>query len=313
MRTIVGKGAMGSIVKEVQSSLTSVGFSPGPCDGVYGNGTVSAVRNFQTSFGLTPSGAIDDSTWQPLLKKPIPSVGERALALTASFEGHGFELAVGNFDGALLTWGIIGFTLASGEIPEMINEINSTRPDLISTAFSTYSSELLTIIRVSRDQQTAWANQHTTSNGQLAEPWKSMFAEFGSYPEVQQVQIKRAENDYLVPAINAAKNLGLESELALALLFDIHVQNGGIKKSVLASITQSRTSSMTESDVLQLIANGVADSASAKWREDVRTRKLTIAMGQGTVHGHSYLLENWGLSVQIQAAELLQTLAAVPA
>ncbi|HYL12783.1 MAG TPA: hypothetical protein VEV41_07095 [Terriglobales bacterium] len=38
----------------------------------------------------------------------------------------------------------------------------------------------------------------------------------------------------------------------------------------------------------------------------MRRRKLTIANGQGTVHGHTYVLENWGLSAQQQAVQVLQ-------
>jgi hypothetical protein len=53
-----------------------------------------------------------------------------------------------------------------------------------------------------------------------------------------------------------------------------------------------------------IVANAVADAAQPTWREDVRTRKLAIANGKGTVHGHDYVLENWGLCDQYLAAEL---------
>jgi hypothetical protein len=39
----------------------------------------------------------------------------------------------------------------------------------------------------------------------------------------------------------------------------------------------------------------VADASAAKWREDVRSRKMTIATGSGEVHGWPYPLRNWGL------------------
>jgi hypothetical protein len=52
---------------------------------------------------------------------------------------------------------------------------------------------------------------------------------------------------------------------------------------------------MPELDVRVLIANAVADNALPAWREDVRTRKVAIAKGSGTVHGLTAELKNWGL------------------
>ena len=53
----------------------------------------------------------------------------------ASFEGTQFTLIEGNFDGAGLTWGIIGFTLKNGEISSLLGTINHQFPDLLSLAF----------------------------------------------------------------------------------------------------------------------------------------------------------------------------------
>jgi hypothetical protein len=44
-----------------------------------------------------------------------------------------------------------------------------------------------------------------------------------------------------------------------------------------------------------LIANAVADAASATYRDDVRARKLTLAKGTGVVHGATFALQSWGL------------------
>jgi hypothetical protein len=42
---------------------------------------------------------------------------------------------------------------------------------------------------------------------------------------------------------------------------------------------------------LVIIANRRAEAAKKRWLEDVRTRKLTIARGEGKVHGMHYQLE----------------------
>jgi hypothetical protein len=91
------------------------------------------------------------------------------------------------------------------------------------------------------------------------------------------------------------------------------VQNGGIKPAVLKAILQQTQANTPELNLRKLVANAAADSARATWKEDVRRRKLTVATGQGTVHGHKYNLEDWGLSGEFAAAELAPAQAAAAA
>ena len=47
---------------------------------------------------------------------------------------------------------------------------------------------------------------------------------------------------------------------------------------------------------LRIIANRRAEASRPRWIEDVRTRKFTIATGEGAVHGRHYnLVEEYGL------------------
>jgi Putative peptidoglycan binding domain/Glycosyl hydrolase family 46 len=302
MRTLFAIGAQGDLVREIQQNLSQRGFLPGTADGNYGPNTTGAVKAFQAANSQPQSGNIDEDTWNPLMNKPVPSVSERSLQLTSSFEGHGFGLAVGNFDGALLTWGIIGFTLASGEIQQIVLNINSQFPGVVRQAFAGNTDELLRLMKGDRAFQTNWANAHTVNGRALAEPWKSMFAAFGAAPEVQEEQLKRVQAEYMLPAIRTAGKLGFSSELGLALCFDIHVQNGP-KSDVLARIA-GQLHGLQEPDARVLVANAVADSARPEFREDVRERKLTVATGKGSVHGKHYVLQNWGLDSAFPAPEL---------
>ena len=305
MRILLGPGAIGETVKQVQTVLGSNGFNFHTCDGWYGPATTECVKAYQRAKALQVTGTIDDEgTWQLLMKCAMPTVSERCLQLTAAFEDHGFEKAVGNFDGALLTWGIIGFTLASGGIQNIVQNINRTKAELVKQVFSEYSGELLQLMTASRDWQLQWATQHTLTNGGLAEPWRTMFCNFGALPEVKREQLKQVQTRYMAPAINTAKRLGLTSELGLALCFDIHVQNGGIKHTALDQIRQQSGAGVAEPRLRAIVANAVADWAKAAWSDDVRRRKLTIATGHGTVHGHEFVLENWGLSGDFEAPEL---------
>ena len=70
----------------------------------------------------------------------------------------------------------------------------------------------------------------------------------------------------------------------------------------------SANPSPSEVELRQIIANAVADASLPAFREDVRSRKMTIATGQGTVHGASYDLSNWGLGEFLAQNEpLVQT------
>jgi len=84
--------------------------------------------------------------------------------------------------------------------------------------------------------------------------------------------------------------------LGRALAFDIHVQNGGIKTSARKEIKMALEEApiTTEQELRVIIANAVAD-ASKQSKEDVRSRKLTIASGTGKVHEENFVLGNWGL------------------
>jgi hypothetical protein len=253
---------------------------------------------------MTPTGTVDDVTWASLMQTNVPTVAIRSLQLTASIEGHGFTLAVGNFDGALLTWGIIGFTMQSGEVQQIVLSINASNPEIVTQAFGANSAQLLEIMQDTPANQLAWANSITLPSGSLAQPWRGMFASFGSDPAVQAKQLALANTQYMVPAIQLAKSYGLMNELGLALCFDVQVQNGGINGPAAALITGQQTPATTEVQLLSIIANAVGHSARPAYVADVLSRKLAIAAGNGLVHGTNYVLVNWGLEVDYQAAEL---------
>lgn len=310
-RVLFGPGAVGMLIERIQRALVAHGQVLKTIDRLYGKDTVEAVREFQTANSIPSTGTVDVESWRQLTGTPIPTIGERSVQLTATFEGHGFGLAVGNFDGALLTWGIVGFTVISGEIRQIVEAVNASHPELVARAFGAHKSELLNFLQGGDEAQREWANAHTMKNKSLAEPWRSMFAAFGAFPEVQAEQMKHVTNDYLQPAIKTARKLRLSSELGLALCFDIQVQNGGIKPAVMKSLIARPD--IPEETKRHLIANAAADSARASWREDVRQRKLTLANGRGSVHGHEFELENWGLSSEFAADELVNCKTAAQA
>ena len=107
-RKLFGVGARGELVGDVQRALMAARIPLPKADEIYGRDTQTAVSAFQGTQGLPRTGDVDLETWRLLRKVDMPGIDQRALQLTAAFEGHDYTLAVGNFDGAWLTWGIVG-------------------------------------------------------------------------------------------------------------------------------------------------------------------------------------------------------------
>ena len=118
-----------------------------------------------------------------------------------------------------------------------------------------------------------------------------LFETLGRRDEFQKIEMESA-NRFHQDALALCKTYNVQSERALALMFDIRVQNGSISDVVRAQIEQDFALLGAEGDRdaqevarLRIIANRRAEAANPQWVEDVRARKLTIANGEGTVHG----------------------------
>jgi peptidoglycan hydrolase-like protein with peptidoglycan-binding domain len=296
-RLLFGLGARGPLIADLQSGLVGKGFAHSAADGQYGPNTVAAVTAFQQSINTPPTGTVSDADWTGITDTPAPDVEARCLQLTSTFEGHGYSLAKGNWDGAGLTWGIIAFTLAAGSLQSVIRNVQQNAPECLALGFGTDLPKLLQILAAPWTDLLAWANSITVGQA-VAEPWLTHFAEFGAMPQVQAEQRARAHDEYFVPALKTAAALGVTSELGIALCFDIHVQNGGLNAGQIQSIL-AQHAGKPEAEIREAAANAAADHAKPKFQADVRARKLAIARGQGTVHGAAVTLANWGLTTAL--------------
>src|SRR5262245_45403388 len=172
-RVYFARGCRGGIVRRVQVGLSAKGYYTGQLDGQYGGGTGRAVAALQKDSGLPETGTVDASTWEAATMSPVPAVAERCLQVTAAFEGHGFSIVVGNFDGAWLTWGIIGFTLKHGQVQRLILEAWQKDPGTVTAAFGPRATELIGLLsRNDPAELKAWADSISlgSSKQQLAEP-----------------------------------------------------------------------------------------------------------------------------------------------
>lgn len=298
-RIYLGLGARGMLVTEAQQHLRQEGYYTGNLDGQYGGATETGVSRFQEERELPVTGAIDGDTWPDLMQRDPPSLFQRCLQVTAAFEGHGFGVVAGAYDAGLLTWGIIGFTLGSGTLSGVLQEVWDHNPEVMRSCFGSHTEELVEILTASKRRQKAWAESISVppTNYRVIEPWRSAFMALGQNPAVQAVQLRQAETRYFVPAMQLRSTLELDEELGAGLCFDIQVQNGGLRAGARRQIEAFREANPDANELpfREVIADAVADSALPRFREDVRSRKRTLATGSGSVHQASYALTNWGL------------------
>lgn len=294
-RTLLARGARGVYVQQVQARLQQLNIPLDAPDGIFGGNTEAALKQYQKLNALPVTGLVDFDLWPTLTGQAVPTLEERSLQLTAAIEGHGYTLAVGNFDGAGLTWGIIGFTVKFGLVQQILDTLAREHPGMVRAAFVDLTRELERLRGLPLERQVAFCDTLSISPGKhrLVDPWRVAFDRLGSMPEVQEVQRRVAFTNYMTPAKRTLRTLGLTTELGLALCFDIHVQNGGIKRQAMEAIKAARP--RTEPELRRVIANAVADQSREAFREDVRRRKLAIATGAGVVHGMTLHLANWGL------------------
>ena len=290
----------GENVRVVQQALKDRGFDPRSLDGIFGGDTQVAIGNWQRDTGAAETGEVTFGEWEALADRPAPTLFDRALQLTADFEQHGFGKIAGNFDDAWLTWGIIGFTLKHGELQRMLTEVQFKHPGLLQQAFGAGAAELMEMINSGTAAQEAFANRISIGRNRVkVEPeWAQSFETLGTFPEVQQIQLRGVDKYWKIAQRDAAR-FALMSELGIALCFDIAVQNGGIDFATEENSIRRRAeqSSITDEPALRLlIADVVAENSKQQYVEDVRNRKRTIATGQGVVHAASYSLEDWGLA-----------------
>lgn len=305
-KSTFAKGCKGDLILECQKKLTKLNLYKDVLDGIYGNNTANAVMAYTNNI----KDYIDIEVWESLLEKPYPDIFERSLQLTASFEGTGYTKIVGNFDGAVLTWGIIGFTLQHGSLAEVLKTIYITDITIFEEAFG---SEYRTVTDNIADYIEwngklryflQWGKSIQDTNGRIKPFYLNGFKKLGQNKVVQEIQRKHAKEIYWNRASSLIDKFELKEELSKALCFDCAVQgfnkNGitmaenAIKKNNLIT-----GNTLTEQEKRKIIASANANTCNPRWKDDVWSRKSLFINGidRGSVHGRFYTLKNWGFEI----------------
>jgi hypothetical protein len=297
-------GMSGEAVKQIEQLLAELKLYSGPIDSSFGGGLESAVKNFQNSHHLPPSGLVDATTWAAMFPGVTPPaspladvpLAERCLALTGSFETGKYHPdcfcgLTGDFDGMGISFGALQWNVGQGSLQPIFKQVFEQYPDVAQAIFHEHYSDVTALGSDSLPDQLAFSRSIQV-RGQVTEPWLGMLVTLGRSSQCQSIQAAQAAQLFK-QALQLCNQFNLSSERAAALMFDIVTQNGSITSTAKSQI-QSDCAAISPTDpgaeILRLksIANRVAEASKPQYIEDVRVRKLTIANGAGTVHGIFY-------------------------
>lgn len=220
---------------------------------------------------------------------------QRCLALTGSFETSAgvpecYCGLAGDFDGMGISYGVLQWNLGQGTLQPLFADMMTANEGVIAAIFLDKLAALRSMLAGTREAQLGWARsiQDPVRHTVLA-PWKAMLVALGLTPEFQALQVAHASRIYQ-NALILCRRFGVNTERAVALMFDICVQNGGIDDAVEAKIRADFAGISTADEIARLrsIANRRAEASNPRYIQDVRERKLTIANGQGRVHNVWY-------------------------
>ncbi len=328
MEPAFAHGCTGALVLRLQDALSKAPFlalDPKDVNGKFGDSTRDAVMKVQLQLKKPETGTVDAAMWKEVVVgKAWPDNFERALQLLAAFEGHGYTKAAGNYDGAGMTWGIVGFTIVWSEVVkdpatkktkrvyhynslhECLTRIFAQQADKAEAAFGKErAKKLKDALALAPAKLFEFAVSITDPNNKnkLLKAWQDSFTTLGQVPEVQRIQEDVARVRYWTPSADIANkfdDLGMQSEQMRQMCFEVLVNPGGFPQSWQEEARErieQLPGDATLSKKLMEIAKLFEEKALESRKQDIRERKGTIANGFGKVHGKSYRLAGWGFDI----------------
>lgn len=228
------------------------------------------------------------------------TVFDICLKVTSDFEGSTYSTITENFDGQGLSVGILQFNIGQGTLAAYIlNQVDVMSYDMFPLPISS--------LRDKKEAALVWHKDNCCDvYGRLKPEWKKAWQEFLVKPEIINLQ-KTACGKYFQRAREIAGFLGFshENKRAMAWAYDLSVQSWSLAINRIEpnfehaqNIIQSygsenavlwANSEMTSDQMSLVIASHLrALKCKPEWRHDFFTRKCTIAMGIGMVHGKKY-------------------------
>ena len=245
----------------------------------------------------------------------------KAVKITSTFETGrtgGFGGLTGNMDGQGLSFGLMNFTIKAGSLVPLLQEFINKHATRFAGCFGKDAARFKDMVFATKpdpkkpkrrirdvEAQMTFVNSmnavpRRAKGNKIVEPWVTYFACLEKDSEFQKIQVKAVKG-----AIDRAKywckEFGFKTERGFVFMFDLVSSHGGWwlnagkfkgkRKALLDKMLADKkaklgSSSLTELETMEVIANMIAEASSAEWRNQVRIRKLWFVSGKGKVHGH---------------------------
>jgi len=300
-RTEGTRAVYGHLVRAMQSALSNAGFDTQGIDMILGNDTSRALLAWRASLGKSTLDAIiTRDEFAQLTGQGEVDLFDLCAQATASFEGHGFGKIVGDFDGAVMTWGYHGYTLKYGHLQAVLQRIEDQGPQTLNAVFGApRAAQLRQMLALPLEDQLDWARQ-TVLDGQnnVKSDWHSQFADLGEQDAARTAMLAHSRAVFWnAKAVPQASLMELKEPLSLGMLFDAAIQQGGASNATVAKVQAAKAGnpSITEMSLRSVLAKALRDQlSSSKWADDVFARRRAFISGRGKVHGVNYDLGYWG-------------------
>lgn len=228
-----------------------------------------------------------------LYTSPPDNVVNIARNITKQFEVGNSNQIAGNFDGQGLSLGYFQWCIGQGTLQPLLNRMDRQYNKEMRSIFGTNYDKVHEMTLSTLSNQLKWAQSINNSSNKIKEPWYSQLIKLSNNQHF--ISIERDSEIYLINrAMIICDKYKLKTIRGFALALDIVVQNGSISSEAAKVIDAAiaKTPNITEKKLLGVIANAVSGNSA-----DIRSRKLAIVNGQGTVHGSMlYLDSSYGLS-----------------
>lgn len=228
---------------------------------------------------------------------PSDDVVSIAKKITKQFEVDVPDQIAGNSDGQGLSLGYFQWCIGQGTLQPLLNRMDRQYNSEMKNIFGTNYNDMHNMILATLTNQIKWANDINDPTHKIIQPWYSQFKTLCTNQDFIKIEAD-AEVYTVNSAMSICNDYNLKTVRGFALAFDIATQNGSITEDAAKIIDTSleKTPNMAEKNLLGVIANAVADSSTNN-SEDVRSRKMAIVNGQGTVHNSIINLDaDYGLS-----------------
>jgi hypothetical protein len=271
----ISLGARGIIVADVQKSLGL-------------DGDVFNVTMRDTLKARHGSSEITPKVWSRITKRALPALIDRCVALTAAFDDRSWGTATGNLGGIGASFGVLScFNVRTGGLFDVFNRMPGHVVEHHLTSRGV--DELRDVAGMMPVDRVRWGVSITapgTTN--MIPTWAARFEALGKTREARKAQRDAAielwnsameqasQIDVFAPALRSPE--ATHRRIA-ALAFDTLVTDGKLDTSPISALTL-----------------GTATPTFAR-RGSVagQDRRLTIALGRGTVKGKPYTLSAMGI------------------